>query len=312
MERRTRRFGLADMLILIAALGAGMYGARELWRMLDEKPGSYWTSVTPSWLMAAAMAASVATPHDAGLPGVPAPRPRPPRRRLWTQPGTAAMLACTLLFVVKSVEVAGAFARRDVNELAGQAARVRVSDTTYLIHVGPSPLLLMGGASRPRTASCGPTTPGAGASRWPRSRRRAALPWPPSGCCWACRVVGGRRSRGSTGWAACWGWSGSRARSRCPCRCDPGWPWAHVPAWTRYHLPFRGILMTAHRLAYLAALAAVGFIPFRGGPRPSRQGRRPHGELRAHGGRRVEDDGPEPGRACSTPGTGARASTRCA
>ena len=41
MERRTRRFGLADMLILIAALGAGMYGARELWRMLDEKPGSY-------------------------------------------------------------------------------------------------------------------------------------------------------------------------------------------------------------------------------------------------------------------------------
>ena len=34
------------------------------------------------------------------------------------------MLACTLLFVVKSVEVAGAFARRDVNELAGQAARV--------------------------------------------------------------------------------------------------------------------------------------------------------------------------------------------
>ena len=33
MGRKTRRFGLADMLILIAALGAGMYGARELGRM---------------------------------------------------------------------------------------------------------------------------------------------------------------------------------------------------------------------------------------------------------------------------------------
>jgi hypothetical protein len=33
MERKSRRFGLGDMLILIAALGAGMNGARELWRM---------------------------------------------------------------------------------------------------------------------------------------------------------------------------------------------------------------------------------------------------------------------------------------
>jgi hypothetical protein len=135
MERRTRRFGLADMLILIAALGAGMYGARELWRMQVEKPGSYWTSITPSWLTAA-MSASVATPLTLGCLAF----------RLWLQPGTAAMLACSMLFVVKSVEVAGAFARRDVNELSGQAARVRVSDTTYLIHVGPSPLLLMGGS----------------------------------------------------------------------------------------------------------------------------------------------------------------------
>src|SRR4051812_40470149 len=145
MERRTRRFGLADMLILIAALGAGMYGARELWRMLDGKPGSYWTSVTPSWLLAAAMAASVATPLTLACLAFRLRGPRPPRRRLWTQPGTAAMLACSLLFVVKSVEVAGAFARREVNDLAGQAARVRVSDTTYLLHVGPPDLSLWGG-----------------------------------------------------------------------------------------------------------------------------------------------------------------------
>jgi hypothetical protein len=51
------------------------------------------------------------------------------------QPGAAAVLACTLLFGVKGIEVAAAFARRDVNEITGQAARVRVSDTTYLLHV---------------------------------------------------------------------------------------------------------------------------------------------------------------------------------
>ena len=142
--RRTSR--LAVCLVVIAALGAGMYGACELWRMQVEKPGSYWTPITPSWLMAAAMAASVATPLTLGCLAFRLRSPRPPRHRLWLQPGTAAMLACSMLFVVKSVEVAGAFARRDVNELAGQAARVRVSDTTYLIHVGPSPLLLMGGS----------------------------------------------------------------------------------------------------------------------------------------------------------------------
>lgn len=146
MRRRTRRFGLGDMLILIAALGAGMYGARELWRLQNEEPGSYWTSITPSWLMAAAMGASVATPLTLACLAFRLRDPRPPRRRLWLQPGAAAMLACALLFVVKQVEVAGAFAWRDVNELAGQAARVRVSDTTTLLHVSPSPLILRGGS----------------------------------------------------------------------------------------------------------------------------------------------------------------------
>jgi hypothetical protein len=145
MGRAPRRFGLADILILIAALGAGMNGARVLGRMQVEKPGSYWTPITPSWLMAAAMAASVATPLTLGCLALRLRSPRPPRHRLWLQPGTAAMLACSVLFVVKSVEVAGAFARRDVNQLAGQAARVRVSETTYLIHVSPSPLFLTGG-----------------------------------------------------------------------------------------------------------------------------------------------------------------------
>ncbi|WP_406695128.1 hypothetical protein V5E97_29235 [Singulisphaera sp. Ch08] len=146
MERKTRRFGLGDMMILIAALGTGMYGARGLWRMQVEKPGAYWTPITPSWLMAAAMAASIATPLTISCLAFRLRRPRPPRRRLWLQPGTAAMLACMLLFVVKGVEVAGAFAKRNVNVIAGRAARIRVSETTYLLHISPSPPLLWGGS----------------------------------------------------------------------------------------------------------------------------------------------------------------------
>ena len=144
MERRTRRFGIGDMLIFIAALGVGISGARALWQMQVEKPGSYWTPITPSWLMAAAMASSITTPLTLACLAFRLRRPRPPRRRLWMQPGAAAVLACTLLFGVKGIEVAAAFARRDVNEITGQAARVRVSDTTYLLHVSPPPLLLWG------------------------------------------------------------------------------------------------------------------------------------------------------------------------
>jgi hypothetical protein len=62
MECTTRRFGLGDMLILVAALAAETSGARELWRMQVEEPGSSWWPVTPSWLMAAAVGATIATP----------------------------------------------------------------------------------------------------------------------------------------------------------------------------------------------------------------------------------------------------------
>src|SRR5262245_28247610 len=77
MERKTRRFGLGDMLILIAALGVGISGARGLWRMQVEKPGSYWTPITPSWLMAAAMVSSMAAPLTLACLALRLRRPRP-------------------------------------------------------------------------------------------------------------------------------------------------------------------------------------------------------------------------------------------
>jgi hypothetical protein len=68
--------------------------------------------------MASAMAASAATPLTLACLTFRLRSPRPPRHRLWLQPGTAAMVVCSLLFVVKGVEVAGAFAKRYVNARA--------------------------------------------------------------------------------------------------------------------------------------------------------------------------------------------------
>ena len=134
MERKTRRFGLGDMLILIAALGVAMYGARGLRRMLVEKPGSYSTPDTPSWLMAAAMASSIATPptlvvsllapppgRQSGGSGCSPVRQRcwrarcslSSRKSRWPRPSHGGMSPTT----------------------TPVRARGRVSDTTYLLHV---------------------------------------------------------------------------------------------------------------------------------------------------------------------------------
>jgi len=148
MDRESRRFGLGDVLILIAALAAGMHGARGLWLLQVEGPGVQTWSVTPKWLMMAAMAASFAAPMTMACLAFRLRRPRPARRRIWMQPGAAAALACALIFAVKGIEVVAAFARPDILSVGapiGQAARVRVSDSTYLLHVSvPAPNGLIG------------------------------------------------------------------------------------------------------------------------------------------------------------------------
>jgi hypothetical protein len=65
------------------------------------------------------MGSSIATPLTLACLTFRLRRPRPHRRRLWMQPGAAAVLACTLLVGVKGIEVAAAFTRRDVNQMAG-------------------------------------------------------------------------------------------------------------------------------------------------------------------------------------------------
>src|SRR5262249_19766837 len=128
IDRESRRFGLGDVLILIAALAGGLRGARGLWLLQVDGPGVQSWSVTPKWLMVAAMAASFATPLTIACLAFRLRRPRPALRRIWMQPGAAAALACALIFVVEGIEVVAAFARPDILSLGapiGQAARVR-------------------------------------------------------------------------------------------------------------------------------------------------------------------------------------------
>ncbi|MFO0955968.1 MAG: hypothetical protein U0800_00720 [Isosphaeraceae bacterium] len=138
MVGTTRRFGLGDLLILIFALAAGMQEARNLWRMQVEwqlrieGPGSYWSSVTPPWLKVVAILTSIAIPMTLACLVFRLRRPRPPRRRLWVQPGAAAMLACALLFAARGVEVAGEIGRSSIKSVP--PARVRIEDSTYLLH----------------------------------------------------------------------------------------------------------------------------------------------------------------------------------
>jgi hypothetical protein len=139
MDRERRRFGLGDLMILIAALAAGMQGARGLWRLQVEGPrGPSW-SLTPTRLMVAAVAASIAAPMTIAVLALRLRRPRPARRRIWTQPGAAAALACALMFAVKGIEVVAAFAWPDTLSRGAatirQAARVRVNDSTYLLYL---------------------------------------------------------------------------------------------------------------------------------------------------------------------------------
>src|SRR5262249_17938993 len=94
-------------------------------------------------LLAAAMAASFATPLTMACLALRLRRPRPPRRRIWMQPGAAAALACALIFAVKGIEVVAAFARPDTLTLGapiGRAGGVRVNESSYLLHVSvPAP-----------------------------------------------------------------------------------------------------------------------------------------------------------------------------
>jgi hypothetical protein len=73
--------------------------------------------------MVAAMASSFATPLTMACLALRLRRPRPARRRIWTQPGAASALACALMFAVKGIEVVAAFAWPDTLSLGSPIGR---------------------------------------------------------------------------------------------------------------------------------------------------------------------------------------------
>jgi hypothetical protein len=129
-SHKPRRFGIADLMILIAALGVGIAGAWDVWlRVVDTHSGR-----TRAWLVFASIVSAVATPLTLACLAFRLRRPRPDRHRLWIQPGAAAILTCSLVFVLRTLELAVALAMptRSVWPTT-RIATIRVSDATYLL-----------------------------------------------------------------------------------------------------------------------------------------------------------------------------------
>jgi hypothetical protein len=143
MARSTRRFGMGDLMLLIVALAVGMWGARSLARELTAGPASFFPQFTPSRLIVASLLSSFATPLTLAFLAIRLRRPRPLWKRVSLQPGTAALIACTLIFVVRTFEVGAALAAPHVAPslnfpslpLASNSQtvyQIRASNATYL------------------------------------------------------------------------------------------------------------------------------------------------------------------------------------
>jgi hypothetical protein len=121
-------------MILIAALGAGIAGVRAIWLGLVEGPGSWSWYGTPARLMLASMLSAGATPMTLACLAYRLRQPRPAWRRVVIQPGAAALLACSLVFAVRMLEAAVAFAAPTVGTLGqARAFRIRISDSDHLV-----------------------------------------------------------------------------------------------------------------------------------------------------------------------------------
>jgi hypothetical protein len=127
-------------MILIAALGVATWGLRGLWMgIVEDRAWTAW-SLTSWRLVIATVLAAVATPLTVACLVFRLRRPRPPRRRLWIQPGAAAVLACTLVFAVRAVEAAAALAWPSRygfgSVMLNTITTIRFNDAGYLAYVG--------------------------------------------------------------------------------------------------------------------------------------------------------------------------------
>lgn len=126
---------MGDLLILIAALGVGMWGARNLWFGLTGGPLQGWWNSTPGHLVIAAMLSAFAMPMTVACLALRLRQPRPPWRRVFIRPGAAALLACCLVFAARLLELVAVFHSPTGGPVLGQGYPIRVSDTSYVVLV---------------------------------------------------------------------------------------------------------------------------------------------------------------------------------
>lgn len=134
MDRKTRRFGLGDLLLLIAAIGFATVSLRGLWQGLSMGAGASYWSVTPTRLLIATVLSACATPMTLGCLAFRLRKPRPAWRRVALQPGTAALVACAVIFTFQGAEMAASLSSPKVNLLARtEVASIPIGDSVTLV-----------------------------------------------------------------------------------------------------------------------------------------------------------------------------------
>ena len=141
MIRKPRRFNLGDLMILVAALAVASMGVRSLWLghlagrgVIAAKQMAY------DRLLVTAMLSACATPLTVACLAFRVRRPRPPWRRVAIQPGTAAMLACLVIFAARTLELTAALVSPDLYQpfgppVMGHASSIHFSETSSLVLV---------------------------------------------------------------------------------------------------------------------------------------------------------------------------------
>jgi len=134
MERKTRRFGLGDLLILISGIGGALAVLRGLWQGLTVQDSARHWSVTPNRLLIAAALSACATPLTLACLAFRLRRPRPAWRYVALQPGTSAMVVCSVIFAFQIVEVAISLSLPKTNILDGtQVSSIQFGESVSLV-----------------------------------------------------------------------------------------------------------------------------------------------------------------------------------
>jgi hypothetical protein len=139
MSQMTRRFSLGDLMIMIAAIAASIMGMRSLWLgHLAGRGVIASKQMTYDRLLVAAMLSACATPLTVACLAFRIRRPRPAWRRVAIRPGTAAMLACVVIFAARTLEVTASLISPDVYSFAGltefgRASPIQFGDSVHVV-----------------------------------------------------------------------------------------------------------------------------------------------------------------------------------